>query len=249
MGDPGGGEKARSIDLAHLSPRSTRTRWGGSDRASGLVLSLSGNGHLLSRLECRTRTYAWRTHYGQAYIEFPHLFAHQYSHCWVDFRGITDSWLGGRGIDYFENSRRATLAQQAYAISNPAGHPDYGAFVWGFTACDGPDGYSGRGAPPADHEDGTIAPTAVAASLPFAPEICLPTLRNFHERWGRELWTQYGFRDAFNVRSNWFATDVLGIDQGPILLMIENYRTGRVWARMKESPVFRRGLTAAGFTP
>jgi hypothetical protein len=194
-----------------------------------------------------TDSYSWQTHFGQSYLEFPHLFVHQYSHCWVDFRGQSDAWMRARGGDYFENSRRATLAQQAYAISNPASHPGYGPWVWGFTACDGPDGYSARGAPPADHEDGTIAPTAVAGSLPFAPEICLPTLRNLYSQWGSNLWTAYGFRDALNVRSLWVADDVLGIDQGPILLMIENYRTGRVWSRLRQSPILQRGLKSAGF--
>lgn len=196
-----------------------------------------------------SETYSWQTHYGQSYVHFPHLFAHQYSHCWVDFRGLRDEALRPHGIDYFENSRRATLAQQAYARDNPLKHPGYGEFVWGFTASDGPRGYSAHGAPPSDNDDGTIAPTAAGGSLPFAPEICLPTLREFHSRWGRQLWTRYGFRDAFNIRSNWFASDVLGIDQGPILLMAENHLTGSTWQRMKRSPILQRGLAAAGFLP
>ena len=229
-----------------------RSRWRGYNEA--MILYLLALGAPSNPLPSRawtawTETYSWQTHHGQSYVVFPHLFVHQYSHCWVDFRGIADAAMAAHGIDYFENSRRATLAQQAYAKANPLGHPGYGDRVWGFTACDGPDGYAARGAPPADHEDGTIAPTAAGGSLPFAPEICLPTLREFHARWGRELWTCYGFRDAFNVRSNWFASDVLGIDQGPILLMAENHRTGATWRRMQRSPILQRGLAAAGFRP
>jgi hypothetical protein len=89
----------------------------------------------------------------------------------------------------------------------------------------------------------------VGGSLPFAPEICLPTLRNFDTKYHHRLWTQFGFGDAFNVKANWFGTVTLGIDQGPILLMAENHRTGSVWKRMRQSPVIQRGLTRAGFKP
>jgi hypothetical protein len=120
------------------------------------------------------------------------------------------------------------------------------------TACDGPGrngyaGYRARGAPPAENDDGTIAATAVAGSLPFAPEICLPTLRNFETRYRGQLWTRYGFGDAFNVKANWFASVTLGIDQGPIVLMAENYRSGAVWKRMMRSAVVQRGLERAEF--
>jgi hypothetical protein len=201
-----------------------------------------------------TRGYQWRTNYGQSFIAFAPLFGHQYTHCWIDFRGIVDPFTRRHGIDYFENSRRATLAQQAYAIENPRRFPGYGPLVWGFTACDGPgsggfQGYAARGVPPPELEDGTIAPTAVGGSLPFAPEICLPTLRNLSERFGSRLWTAYGFRDAFNLKADWWAPDVLGIDQGVILLMIENHRTGAVWQRMMRNPIIRRGLERAGFEP
>ena len=226
------------------------SRWRGYNEAMILyLLALGAPEHPLppSSWQAWTKTYRWQTNYGIAHVPFPHLFAHQYSHCWVDFRGIADAPMRKHRLDYFENSRRATLAQQTYAIANPLGHPGYSARVWGFTASDGPAGYSAHGAPPPDHEDGTIAPTAAGGSLPFAPEICRPTLREFHTRWGRELWTKYGFRDAFNLRADWYATDVLGIDQGPILLMIENHLSGSVWRRMQSSPVLQRGLRAAGF--
>lgn len=202
--------------------------------------------------EAWTRTYQWSTNDG--YILFPPLFGHQYSHCWIDFRGIADAYLRAKGIDYFENSRRATIAQRAYCIANPGGFSNYGPLEWGLTACDGPgrDGYSGyraRGAPPPGNDDGTIAPAAVGGSLPFAAEICLPTLRNFDRKYHDRLWTRFGFGDAFNVKAHWFGTVTLGIDQGPILLMAENYRTGSVWKRMMQSAVIQRGLTRAGFKP
>lgn len=193
--------------------------------------------------------YDWGKQYGQEYVNFPPLFGHQFSHCWIDFRGIQDEYMRTKGIDYFENSRRATLAQQAYCIANPKGWKGYGENVWGLTPSDGPNGYAARGAPPAENDDGTIAPTAVGGSLPFAPEICLPTLRHFYDAYKSQLWGSYGFRDAFNLQKNWWATDVIGIDQGPIVLMIENYRTGKVWKTFMKNADVRRGLERAGFRP
>jgi hypothetical protein len=199
-----------------------------------------------------TRGYQWNTSYGQSFVHFAPLFGHQYSHCWVDFRGIADDYMRRKGIDYFENSRRATLAQHAYCIANPGGFKGYSGRVWGLTACDGPGfgrfkAYSARGSPPSENDDGTIAPTAAAASIVFAPEICLPTLREFYDRFRPGIWTAYGFCDAFNLTADWWDPDVLGIDQGPILIMIENYRTGRVWKTFMKAPEIQRGLKAAGF--
>lgn len=231
-------------------------RWIGYNEA--MVLYVMGLGAATNPLPAAhwnswTSGYAWRTNYGQAYVEFPPLFGHQYSHCWIDFRHLADAYMRNRGISYFENSRRATLAQRAYAIANPGGFTGYGSNVWGFTACDGPGygrfaGYNARGAPPAENDDGTIAPTAVGGSLPFAPEICLPALRNLYDRFRTNLWTGYGFRDAFNLTANWWDPDVLAIDQGAILLMAENHRTQNVWRRFMRSPEIQRGLKAAGFT-
>ncbi len=216
-----------------------------------------------------TSTYLWAEFYGLEFISFAPLFGHQYSHCWIDFRGIKDDFMRAKGIDYFENSRRATLSQRAYAIHNPEGYRDYGPTIWGFSACDGPGdttlfldgklrrflGYGARG-PSIDwtNDDGTITPTAVAGSLPFAPEICIPTLKAMRTKYADRLWTEYGFRDAFNptfVTANtpagWFDQDYLGIDQGPIVLMIENLRNGLVWEVMKRNPYVVAGLRKAGF--
>jgi hypothetical protein len=146
-------------------------------------------------------------------VNFAPLFGHQYSHVWIDLRGIRDAYMREKGIDYFENSRRATVSQRAYAIDNPGRWRDYSADVWGLTASDGPkdttitiDGeprrfhtYWARGAALGDvRDDGTIAPTAAGGSIPFAPEITVPALRAMRTRYGDDLFNRYGFVDAFN---------------------------------------------------
>ncbi len=195
-----------------------------------------------------TSGYTWVTNYGQAFVPFPPLFGHQYSHCWVDFRHTADAYMNSHNSTYFQNSRRATLAQRAYCMANPLGRVGYGSNVWGLTACDGPTGYAARGAPPAENDDGTIAPTAAGGSMAFAPEYALPALRQFYS-YRRNIWTAYGFRDAFNLGQQWYAADELGIDQGPILIMIENYRTQRVWRLFMRNVEVQRGLQRAGFVP
>ncbi len=222
---------------------------------------------------------------GQTYLQFAPLFGHHYSHVWIDFRGIRDAATDQLGFDYFENSRRATLAQRTWAIRNPRGWKGFGADIWGVTACDGPADvelpyggetggetrrfwtYAGRGVG-ADFvlDDGTIAPTAAGGSVPFAPEVAIPALRAMSARYGAPLYGRYGFVDAFNPSWDypaeiaklhhgryvpgvgWFDTDWLGIDQGPILAMIENHRSGLIWRTMRKSPHLRRGLARAGFT-
>jgi hypothetical protein len=192
--------------------------------------------------------YDWQTQYGYSYVNFPPLFGHQYSHCWIDFRNIQDDYMRQRGITYFENSRRATLAARAYCLANPGRWAGYGENVWGITACDGPNGYRARGAPPAQNDDGTIAPTAAAGSMPFTPQESIAALRYMYDTYRDKIWMKYGFRDAFNLTVNWWDTDVIGIDQGPIVMMIENYRTQSIWKRFMQNPDIQRGLRAAGFT-
>jgi hypothetical protein len=196
-----------------------------------------------------TSSYAWQTHYGLGFVVFPPLFGHQYSHVWVDFRGIQDAYMRDKGLDYFENSRRATLANRAYAIANPLGWEDYGENVWGLTASDIPESYSARGAPPAESDDGTITPTAAGGSFAFTPRESLAALRHIYAAYRTQIWGPYGFKDAFNPSKKWFATDYLGIDQGPIVLMIENYRTGRIWHEFMQHPAIQHGLARAGFMP
>ena len=194
-----------------------------------------------------TGGYQWQTNYGQSYLSFAPLFGHQYTHCWVDFRHIGDAYMNGHSTTYFENSRRATLSHVAYCSTSPK--TGYSSNVWGLTACDGPPpaGYAARGIPPAAPDDGTIAPTAAGASICFTPENSIPALKTFYNNFRTNIWTENGFRDAFNLGLNWYDPDELGIDQGPIVIMIENYRTQRVWQRFMKSAVFQRGLPRAGF--
>jgi hypothetical protein len=196
-----------------------------------------------------TSSYDWQTHYGQEFVVFPPLFGHQYSHVWIDFRNIQDPYMRDKGLDYFENSRRATLANRAYAIANPHGWTDYSENVWGLTASDIPSSYRARGAPPAESDDGTITPTAVGGSLAFTPRESLAALRHMYDTYRTRLWGPYGFKDAFNPSIKWFASDYLGIDQGPIVLMIENYRTGRIWNVFMRHAATQRGLARAEFVP
>ncbi|MGB2870145.1 MAG: glucoamylase family protein, partial [Bacteroidota bacterium] len=196
--------------------------------------------------------YSWQTYNGYNYIWYPALFIHQYSHCWVDFRNLQDVYTKGKGLDYAENSRRATLAQWEYCKQNLGGWTGYSANVWGLTACDGPNtgqfkGYIERGGPPARNDDGTIAPTAAGGSMPFTPEISLPTLKYLYDTYRTSLWTPYGFRDAFNLTANWWAPDEIGIDQGPLIIMAENYRTQSVWKIFMKSAIIQQGLSRAGF--
>ncbi len=225
-----------------------------------------------------TSRYRWDTFHGQEHLGFAPLFGHQYSHVWIDFRGIQDEVMRGKGIDYFENSRRATLAQRAYAIANPQGFAGYGDRLWGLSACDGPVDasltlggrtrtfrtYAARGASFTEVvDDGTIAPTAAAGSIAFAPELVVPTLIAMRDAYGERVFGRYGFIDALNptlrvatrvqhgvvdTTLGWFDTDYLGIDQGPILAMIENHRSGLVWRTMRRNPHIIRGLRRAGFT-
>ena len=194
-----------------------------------------------------TNGYTWTSYDNYSFVPFPPLFGHQYSHCWIDFRHVADAYMNSRNTTYFENSRRATLAQRAYCIANPLGRVGYSSNVWGLTACDGPNGYAARGAPPNQNDDGTIAPTAAGGSLAFTPEYSVPTLRYFYSRFRRSIWTAYGFRDAFNQGAQWWGPDEIGIDQGPIVLMIENYRTQKVWRRFMRNQEMQRGLQKAGF--
>ena len=198
-----------------------------------------------------TSGYTWQTLFGQSYVTIGPLFCYEYSHCWIDFRFQVDAYLNNRGITYFENSRRAALAQVAYCATTP--FTGYSSTFWGLTACDGPSptGYTARGLPAAGYasDDGTIAPCAAGGAICFAPEYCLPTLKAIYTSYRTKLWTESGFHDAFNIAKNYWDTDELGIDQGPIVVMIENYRTQRVWRLFMQNPEIPRGLQHAGFVP
>jgi hypothetical protein len=255
--------------------------WKGYDEAMVVyLLALGSPTHPVAEAAwgAWTSTYdsaSWGREYGHEHLRFPPLFGHQFTHAWVDFRGLRDAYMRGRGIDYFENSRRATLAQRAYAIANPAGWAGYGALQWGVTACDGPAdverefggrvrrfiSYAGRGM--AKYDDGTIAPYGAGASLPFAPEIVAPALAAMHQRHGAHIYGRYGFF-AFNQSFTWadvklthgrvvpgfgwVDTDYLGIEVGPLLAMLANHRGDIVWRAMRGNPHLRRGLLRAGFS-
>jgi hypothetical protein len=247
-----------------------KARWEGYSEAILLyVLGLGSPTHALpeSSYEAWTRTYRWKKLYGQEFLYAGPLFIHQLSHVWIDFRGIRDDYMRERGIDYFENSRRATFAQQQYAIRNPRQFKGYSEYCWGLTAGDGPGpatrrimgverrfyDYKARSIP-SGPDDGTIAPWAAVASLPFAPEIVLPTIRYFDETYP-QMMSKYGFRCSFNPTfrdgsrpgEGWHSSGYYGIEQGPIVLMIENFSSGFLWSLMKRCPYLVTGLRRAGF--
>lgn len=178
-------------------------------------------------------------------IQMPPLFTHQYSHIWIDFRDKNDGFA-----DYFKNSVNATLANRQFAIDEMRKFKTYGPDSWGLTASDGPSGYKAYGAPPgwANH-DGTVAPTACGGSIVFTPKESMACLRNFYDKHKDRLWGRYGFADAFNLERDWVATDVIGIDQGTILLMIENYRSELIWKVMSKNVYLQKAMQTVGFVP
>ena len=212
-----------------------------------------------------TMTYQWENLYGQDLLYAGPLFIHQYSHAWIDFRGIRDPFMREKDCDYFENSRRATHVQREYAIRNPRGFVGYGADCWGLSAGDGPTanrrriagrrqtfyGYAARGVPYGP-DDGTLCASSMLSSLVFAPELVLPALR--------ALWSRDGCNDATFIRASgfnptvaeagtygWVSPGEFGLDQGMTVLMIENYRTGLPWRLGRANPFVRAGLRRAGF--
>jgi hypothetical protein len=214
-------------------------------------------------------TFEWKKIYDTEYIYAGPLFIHQMSHLWLDFKGIYDDLNKKTGIDYFENSRLATCVQQQYAIKNPLKFAHYGENGWGFTASDGPGpttmmiegvqrefyNYTARGVP-FGPDDGTISPWAVVASLPFAPEIVLGTIRHAIEKLDLKKHNDYGFDASFNPTypekstnpNGWVSPWQLGLNQGPIILMIENYKSGLIWNIMKKCPHIIKGFKRAGFS-
>lgn len=245
-----------------------RYRWNGYNEALLLyALGLGSATHPLPKksYSAWTKTYKWKKLYSHEFLYAGTLFIHQLSHIWIDFRGIQDAFMREKKIDYFENSRRAAYVQQQYAIRNPKGFKGYNANCWGITASDGPgpakhciDGVERRfydyidRSVPYGPDDGTIAPCAAAASLPFAPEIVLPTLQYFNEAFP-EMTGEYGFKCSFNPsfesagHKGWISKGYYGLNQGPIVLMIENYRSDFFWDLMKRCPCLITGLRCAGF--
>ena len=252
-----------------------RYRWEGYTEALLLYALAAGSPtHPVpgAAFEASTRPYRWKRVYGYDYLYAGPLFIHQFSHLWVDFRGIRDEAMRrrsadlGERLDYFENSRRATLVQREYATRNPRGFAGYGPTAWGITASAGPGdavlevdgrerrfwGYRARGVPYGP-DDGTLAPWGALASLPFAPDVvleCLHGLAASHDGTG----DTFGFEAAYNPTFpgadgplGWVADEYYALDQGPIVLAIENHETGLVWDLMKTSAPVVAGLRACGF--
>jgi hypothetical protein len=244
--------------------------WKGYDEA--LLLYILGLGSKTFPLPAESyaaycSTYQWRKIYGREILHSGPLFTHQLSQLWIDLRGIRDKFMRDHNTDYFQNSRQATYLHREYAIQNPHGFVGYGEHCWGFTACDGPGwmtrkingvdrqfyDYIARGAPDGP-DDGTVAPWVVLASLPFAPEIVIPTI-NHMAQLNIGVDSRYGYKPSFNQTyevadspTGWWVTPYhFGVDQGPIILMIENYRTGLIWDIMRRSPYIVSGLKKAGF--
>jgi len=180
--------------------------------------------------------------YNFVYGDSP-LFVHQFSHAWFDFRNKTDSL----GYNYFQNSIDATHAHKLFCLSLNSQFSDYSDNLWGITASDYNGGYTAWGGPPAKGPiDGTVVPCAAAGSLPFVFTDCIAVLRNIRSTYPN-AWKRYGFVDSFNPLTNWYDTDVIGIDQGVSMLMCENQRTGLVWQVFNTAPEVQAGMQAAGF--
>lgn len=212
-----------------------------------------------------TSTYQWENLYDQDFLYAGPLFIHQFSHAWVDFRGIHDRFMRGVGSDYFQNSSRAVHIQREYAQINPHEFAGYDEHCWGLSACDGPTdqqadppdgprrlfGYAARGVPYGP-DDGTLSAPAVLASLPFAPEVVLESIRNMLDRYP-EILSEGRLSASFNPSlrdgqgRSWVSAGHFGLDQGIVLMMIENYRTGSIWQLMRDCPYVGNGLHRAGF--
>lgn len=245
-------------------------RWQGYNEALLLyVLALGSPSHPIREESYRawTASYEWKKVYGIEFLYGGPLFMHQLSHLWIDFRGIRDAFMEEKDIDYFENSRRATLVQQLYAERNPRRFRGYSRDIWGITASDGPgpavrriggrvrrfDAYSARGVPHGP-DDGTLSPWAVIASLPFAPDVVLSGfaayLRNYPAMKAR-----YGFLCSLNptfgkdgrTGGTWISKGYYGLDQGPVVLMIENFASEMTWKLMRRCRPLIDGLKRAGF--
>lgn len=245
--------------------------WEGYDEA--LILYLLALGSPTHPIDARcyaawVRTYEWKEIYGISYLYAGPLFIHQMSHLWVDFRGIRDDFMRAHDSDYFENSRRATRVHQQYAMRNPMGFEKYGEFCWGVTASDGPGDvvkringvertffdYVARGAPYGP-DDGTLAPWAVAACLPFAPEIVVPTVEFFQSLRLCEV-NPYGFKASFTPtfeaepphHAGWVSPYHFGINEGPTVIMIDNHERDFPWSLTRQCPYLVAGLRRAGFS-
>ena len=246
--------------------------WEGYSEAILLyMLGLGSPTHPLSdaSFDAWTVTYQWENLYGYDFLYAGPLFIHQFSHAWIDFRGIRDEFMREKRCDYFENSRRATCVQREYAIRNPHSFVGYNAHCWGLSAGDGPSvppqtiagrrqafyGYAARGVPYGP-DDGTISASAILSSLVFAPEIVLPAVRALLMERGADA-ARTVQASGFNATAHgtgaesatgiWVSEGEFGLDQGMVVLMVENFRSGLLWRLLRNCPFMRTGLGRAGF--
>ena len=169
------------------------------------------------------------------------MFVYTYSHAWVDFRDKHDAYA-----DYWLNSAEAIKANYRVCMDNKNKLKTYKEGYWGISACDGPQGYAAYGAL-YGMNDGTIPPYSLCAAVPFVPELAIPSIRSLLANYGYRVWGKYGFVSAFNLDKDWFSTEYIGIDEGIILLMIENYRSGFVWKTFMANPYIKAGMDKAEF--
>jgi hypothetical protein len=220
-------------------------RWDGySELMMMYLLGLGSSSHPLAAEAWNSWKRTVFEYDGMRYIgAFAPLFIHQYSQAWFDFRNKRDHYA-----DYFRNSVTATAVHRRFCLDLAKQFPDYSEDLWGISASDSQYGYVAWGGPPAIGPiDGTVVPSASAGSLPFLPSECMRVLRTMKSRYGDRMWSRYGLVNAFNPLKKWYDSDVVGIDTGITMVMVENARTGFVWNTFMKSPEARRGMERAGF--
>jgi hypothetical protein len=246
-----------------------RWRWQGYDEAVLLyMLALASPTHPIpqSSYDAFTSSYSWMLFGDQAYLYAGPLFIHLFSHAWIDFRGIQDRPMAKQNWDYFRNTQTCIAVQRDYAERNPGHFVGYNKDVWGLSASDGPPptrnmrggrrprvlGYAARGAP-LGPDDGTLAPWAALACLPYDRQASLGGLRALLSTYPALLYDDR-FPGGFNPTvktarpEGWVDDRCVGIDQGLLVMSIENERSDFIWSLMRQSPVIRAGLRRAGFT-
>lgn len=217
------------------------------DYAECMILYIMAMGAPENNLdpECWQMLHRQAGKYGEyTLISCPPLFTHQYSHIWIDFQNKNDGYA-----DYFYNSIQATLANRQFCLDSAKSFPaSYQNNCWGLTACIGPEGYMAYGASPGSAvSDGTVSPTAAGGSIVFTPEKSIQVLKYIFRTHYKQMWGKYGFSDSMNLEKNWFAKDAYAINQGPILLMIENLRTGLIWKLFMKNRYIQKGMALAKF--
>jgi hypothetical protein len=241
--------------------------WEGYNEATLIyVLGLGSPSHPLPAASFAgwTATYQWENLLGHEFLYSGPLFTHLFSHAWIDYRGILDTFMRAKRSDYFRNTQGAIAVHREYGARNPGGYEGYGRNLWGVTAGDGPGnremrqgardrrffGYMSRGVPYGP-DDGTIAPWAMLSTVCFGPEAALEGTRHLLRVYP-EVSSHDRFSSGFNPTlraggSGWLSEGCYGLDQGLLVMMIENHRTGLIWKLMRDCPVIRAGLSGAGF--